>query len=76
MNYNEETNDKAYVLEVDMEYSNELHELHNDFPLAGESLRDMNQTYQRGMNVINYVEDCRTKRIILSILRTYNYTSI
>ncbi len=36
MNYNEETDNKAYVLEVDLEYPNELHELHNDYPLASE----------------------------------------
>ncbi len=34
MNYNEETDDIAHVLEVDMEYPNELHELHNNYPLA------------------------------------------
>ena len=34
-------NDKSsiiYVLEVDLEYPDELHELHNDFPLAPEKL--------------------------------------
>ena len=34
-------NDKSpieYFLEVDLEYSDELHELHNDFPLAPEKL--------------------------------------
>ena len=36
MKYNEETDDIAYVLEVDLEYPNELHELHNDYPLACE----------------------------------------
>jgi hypothetical protein len=36
MNYNEDTDNKAYVLEVDLEYPNELHDLHNDYPLACE----------------------------------------
>jgi hypothetical protein len=36
MKYNEETDDIAYVLEVDLEYPDELHELHNDYPLACE----------------------------------------
>ncbi len=36
MNYNEETDSKAYVLEVDLEYPNELRELHNDYPFACE----------------------------------------
>ena len=30
--------DVGYFLEVDLEYSNELHELHNDYPLAPEKL--------------------------------------
>ena len=36
MNYNEDTDNIAYVLEVDLEYPNELHDLHNDYPLACE----------------------------------------
>ena len=28
----------GYFLEVDLEYSDKLHELHNDFPLAPEKL--------------------------------------
>ena len=28
----------GYFLEVDLEYPDELHELHNDFPLAPEKL--------------------------------------
>ena len=28
----------GYFLEVDLEYSDELHELHNDYPLAPEKL--------------------------------------
>ena len=30
--------DVEYILEVDLEYPNELHELHNDYPLAPEKL--------------------------------------
>ena len=30
--------DVGYFLEVDLEYSNELHELHNDYPLPPEKL--------------------------------------
>ena len=40
--------DVGYLLEVDLEYPNELHELHNDYPLAPEKLavsNDMLSTY-------------------------------
>ena len=33
-----EKSDVGYILEVDLEYTKELHELHNDYPLAPEKL--------------------------------------
>ena len=33
-----EKSEIGYFLEVDLEYPNELHELHNDYPLAPEKL--------------------------------------
>jgi hypothetical protein len=61
MNYNEDTDNKAYVLEVDLEYPNERHDLHHDYPLACEN------TNQKGITVIKYVEHFTKKRIISSI---------
>ena len=40
--------DTGYLLEVNLEYPDELHELHNDYPLAPEKLavsNDMLSTY-------------------------------
>ena len=34
-----EDSDKGIILEVDLEYSKELHELHNDYPLAAEKIK-------------------------------------
>ena len=36
--YNEDSN-KGLILEVDLEYSKELHNLHNDYPLAAEKVK-------------------------------------
>ena len=32
-------NKKGYILETDLEYPEELHELHNDYPLAAEKMK-------------------------------------
>ena len=41
MNYNEDTDHKAYVLEVDLEHPNGRHELYHDYPLACESYQSL-----------------------------------
>ena len=37
-------NDVGYILDVDLKYPNESHELHNDYPLAPEKLAVTNDT--------------------------------
>ena len=47
--YNDES-EKGLVLEVDLEYPEELHDLHNDYPLASEKIKvteDMLSSYSR-----------------------------
>ena len=47
-----EKSDTGYFLEVDLEYPDELHELHNDYPLAPEKLavsNDMLSKYCKGI---------------------------
>ena len=38
----EENSSIGYILEIHLEYPNELHELHNDYPLASEKLEISN----------------------------------
>ena len=42
-----EKSDVGYILEVDPEYPNKLHELHNDYPLAPEKLAVTNDTFSK-----------------------------
>ena len=44
----------GYILEADLEYSNELHDLHNDYPLAPEKLEiSQNMLSKYCCNVVN-----------------------
>ena len=39
VNFIEENSSNGYILEVDLEYLDKLHNVHNDYPLAAEKLK-------------------------------------
>jgi hypothetical protein len=67
MNVDDESS-KGYMLEVDLEYPTELHDLHNDYPFAPESLvlGKVNKLVPNFNNKIKYVIHYRTLKQCLS----------
>ena len=62
--------DVGYFLEVDLEYPNELHELHNDYPLAPEKLAVSNNMLSVNCKKIadEYdIKDGNVKKLILNL---------
>ena len=56
-----------YLLEVNLEYPNELHELHNDYPLASENLAVSSDMFSKYCNKIadKYeIRICDVKKLI------------
>ena len=72
-------NDKSpigYFLEVDLEYPDELHELHNDFPLAPEKLAvssDMLSKYCKKIADKYEIKVGDVKKLILNLGSETNY---
>ena len=68
MNYNENS-DVGYTLEVDLEYPKELHDLHNDYPLAPERFKpkgsDCEKLCGTFYDKIDYVIDIRNLQFYL-----------
>ena len=63
-----ENSSKGYILEVHLKYPDELHYLHNDFPLAPEKIAipyEGNKFYQG--NKTNYVVHYRNLQLFLSL---------
>ena len=59
--------DVGYILEVDLKYPNELHELHNDYPLAPEKLtvtNDILSKYCKSIADKYDIKVCHVKKLI------------
>lgn len=63
---------KGYTFEVDLEYSKELHDDHNDYPLAPESIeitRDFYSPFQKA----NFPEEPPQRKLTPNLLNKKNY---
>lgn len=72
-----DTNDEGYIFEVDLEYPDNLHESHNDYPLAPESLcvtSDMLSEYATGLkNKLNIKESNKVKKLVPNLRNKTKY---
>ena len=61
--------DLGYILEVDLEYPNELHDLHNDYPLAPETMEinNVNKLTPNLKNKTKYILHHRNLKLYLSL---------
>ena len=65
-----------YLLEVNLEYPNELHELHNDYPLVPEKLAVSSDMFSKYCNKIadKYeIRICDVKKLIPNLGNKTNY---
>ena len=67
---------KGYILEVDLEYSSDLHHLHNDYPLAPEKLKvsdDMLSNYCLGIAKEHGIRVDEVNKSIPNLKKKENY---
>ena len=74
-NYTDETR-KGVILEVDLEYPEELHHLHNDYPLAPEKILvsdDMLSPYCKGLKDSENISSGRVHKLIPNLMCKEKY---
>jgi len=71
-----ENSDKGIILEVDLEYPEELHQLHNDYPCAPEKMiitNDMLSDYARKLKEEHSVSSGKVKKLVTTLLDKEKY---
>ena len=72
-----EDNKKGVILEVDLEYPQELHDLHNDYPLAPEKMKVTKRCYLPTLQInkrkIQYQHRSRTHKLIPTLNNKEKY---
>ena len=74
-NYTVDTR-KGVILEVDLEYPEELHDLHNEYPLAPEKILvtdDMLSNYCKNLKEMGNISSGRVKKLIPNLLPKEKY---
>jgi len=68
--------EKGYIIECNLEYSDELHDLHNDLPVAPENLQmkglkksDWQMTIQKELDI----KDTKVRKLVPNLMNKTNY---
>jgi hypothetical protein len=72
----EEDSDNGYIVEVDLEYPEELHDLHNDYPLAPERVavgNDMLSEYAKTLKDSMNMKGAIVEKLVPNLNNKYKY---